>query len=196
MGRRSKPTKLTFRFVEALAEAFRLHRKQERKGSQVPYIGHLLGTAGVVIHFGGDENQAIGALLHDAAEDSGGRARVEEIREQFGDDIAGIVEGCSDTFEVPKPPWRERKERYIASLAAKDRRVLLVSAADKLDNARAIVADLRVHGSTVWERFNPDSDSLWYYRSLVNALRGRRLGPIVDELDAAVTEMERLAKGG
>jgi GTP pyrophosphokinase len=177
----------------ALAKVFEIHREQERKGSRVPYLGHLLATAGSVLHFGGSQDQAIGALLHDAGEDGGGRVRVEEIRELFGPDVADIVEGCSDTLESEKPAWRERKEKYIASLAHKDPRILFVSAADKLDNARAIVADLRQLGLAALERFNPESDQPWYYRQLVNAFRARGIGPIVEELEVVVTEMERLA---
>ncbi len=203
-GPGAEPTRLTERFGRALAEALRLHGDQERKGSRVPYVGHLLGTAALVLHFGGDEEQAIAGLLHDAAEDRGGRARLESIRVQFGSRVARIVEGCTDTLETPKPEWRPRKEAYLASLAHKAEEVLLVSAADKLDNARAIVADLRVHGDGVWSRFSGGREALWYHRALVEGFRkrsreigdgspGRRLENLVRELDAAVTEMERLA---
>jgi len=190
-----KPTQLTPRFAEAMAEAFRLHRIQKRKGSEVPYMTHLLGTAAAVLHFGGDEDQAIAGLLHDAAEDQGGRPRLEAIREQFGDRVAAIVEGCTDSFEEPKPAWQPRKEAYVARLAREEEYVLLVSAADKLDNARAIVADLRKDGSKIWSRFRGGTGSLWYYRALVDAYRKTgRVGAILDELDAVVSEMERLAR--
>ncbi len=189
------PTKLTPRFDEALLFAVELHRNQERKGSRVPYVGHLLGTAATVIHFGGSEDQAIAALLHDAVEDQGGRPTLEKIREKFGPAVAEIVDGCTDSYEEPKPDWRPRKEQYIARIATKGPEVRLVSAADKLDNARAIVADLRVHGTGLWNRFTGGSASLWYYRALVDAFRTAGGGPIVDELDAAVDEMERLARG-
>jgi (p)ppGpp synthase/HD superfamily hydrolase len=190
-----KPTQLTPRFAEAMAEAFRLHGAQKRKGSEVPYMTHLLGTAAAVLHFGGDEDQAIAGLLHDAAEDQGGRPRLEAIRQQFGDRVAAIVDGCTDTFEEPKPDWRPRKEAYIARLAQEEEHVLLVSAADKLDNARAIVADLRKDGSKVWSRFRGGTGSLWYYRALVDAYRKTgRVGAILGELDAVVSEMERLAR--
>jgi hypothetical protein len=189
-------TKLTDRFERAMAEAFRLHRAQERKGSRVPYMGHLLGTAGLVLHFGGTEDQAIGALLHDAAEDCGGRPVLDAIRERFGPEVAEIVEGCTDTFETPKPDWRPRKEAYVRGLATKPAATLLVSAADKLDNARAIVADLRVHGEKVWDRFSAGRDVLWYYETLVEAFENRAVGPIVDELAAAVGTMQLLASAG
>ena len=190
-----KPTVLAERFRDAMVEALRLHGGQERKGSRVPYMTHLLGTAAAVLHFGGDEDQAIAGLLHDAAEDQGGRATLEAIRQRFGDRVAEIVEGCTDTFEEKKPDWRPRKEAYLAKLAQEPQHVLLVSAGDKLDNARAIVADLRreQHRDALWSRFTGGAQSLWYYRALVEAYRKAGVGPIVEELDAAVSEMERLA---
>jgi (p)ppGpp synthase/HD superfamily hydrolase len=181
------------RFEKALAYAVGLHRTQFRKGSGVPYVAHLLGTAAVVLHFGGDEDQAIAALLHDAAEDQGGRATLERIRALFGDRVAMIVDGCTDTYEQPKPQWRPRKEAYIASIAKKSADVRLVSAADKVDNARSIVTDLRTIGPALWDRFKGGRQSVWYYRELVNAFRAAGDGPIVAELDAVVTEIERMA---
>lgn len=199
---RHPPTQLTELFAQAMVEAFRTHRSQERKGSGVPYIGHLLGTAALVLHFGGDEEQAIAGLLHDAAEDHGGRAMLEAIRGRFGARVARIVEGCSDSLEIPKPPWRPRKEAYLRSVQHEDEDVLLVSAADKVDNARAIVADLRLVGEEVWSRFKGGRESLWYYRGLVVAFRNRsrelgdpsHLESLIRELDATVSEMERLAR--
>ncbi len=141
-----EPTRLGSRFDEALQYAVTLHRTQERKGSRVPYVAHLLGAASAVLHFGGSEDEAIAALLHDAAEDQGGRATLEEIRKRFGEHVAHIVDGCTDTFEEPKPAWRPRKEAYIARISQEAPEVRRVSAADKLDNARAIVADLRRAG--------------------------------------------------
>jgi (p)ppGpp synthase/HD superfamily hydrolase len=186
-------TQLTPRFVKAMEAAFRLHGAQERKGSKVPYMTHLLGTAAAVLHFGGDEDQAIAGLLHDAAEDQGGRPTLEAIRKEFGDRVAEIVEGCTDTFEAKKPEWRPRKEAYLARLAQEEEHILLVSAADKLDNARAIVADLRKDGPGLWSRFTGGTESLWYYRALVEAYpKTGRVGAVVRELDAVVSEMERL----
>jgi GTP pyrophosphokinase len=127
-----------------MAFALSLHGGQERKGSRVPYMGHLLGTAAIVLHFGANEDQGIAALLHDAAEDQGGRPTLDAIVRRFGDRVAEIVEGCTDTFEDPKPDWRPRKEAYVARIPNEATHILLVSAADKLDSARAIVADLRV----------------------------------------------------
>jgi len=200
-GAKGAPTRLTRRFGEAMAEALRLHGEQERKGSRVPYLGHLLGTAALVLHFDGDEDQAIAGLLHDAAEDQGGRPTLEAIRCRFGDRVARIVEGCTDTFERVKPPWRPRKEAYLEALRREEEDVLLVSAADKLDNARAIVADLREVGEEIWDRFQGGRESLWYYRELAGVFARRlaslpgagNLRAITRELDATVTEMERLA---
>lgn len=178
---------------DALLHALRLHGKQARKGKDVPYAAHLLGTAATVLDFGGDEAQAVAALLHDAAEDHGGRDRLAKIRRRFGKDVARMVEDCTDTFEKVKPPWRERKAAYVASLRKKGPRSLLVSAADKLNNVRAIVADLRVHGPRTLERFAGGSETVWYYRELVKVLRGLDVGPIVEELAVEVAEMARLA---
>jgi (p)ppGpp synthase/HD superfamily hydrolase len=174
------------RFRDALTFAFDLHRTQERKGSGVPYIAHLLGVASLVIEYGGDEDQAIGGLLHDAAEDQGGQATLDAIRARFGDRVADIVAGCSDTIEVPKPPWRERKERYLAHLRSASPSVQLVSACDKLYNARTIAADLERGLVDVWARFTGGRDgSIWYYRSLASEFVA--LGsPVARELERVV----------
>ena len=183
---------LSNRFEEALVMATRLHGLQRRKGTDVPYVAHLLGVASLVLEGGGDEDQAIAALLHDAVEDQGGRRTLEEIRRRFGDRVAGIVEGCTDSDTVPKPPWRERKERYVDHIRHAPAEVRLVSAADKLHNARAILADLHRHGDAVWQRFTADrAGVLWYYRSLVTAFRETDTGYLADELDRVVTELER-----
>jgi (p)ppGpp synthase/HD superfamily hydrolase len=138
-------------FAKALTYAFEAHRTQIRKGTGTPYIAHLLGVAALVIEDGGDEEQAVAALLHDAVEDQGGRARLEDIRANFGLAVAAIVEACSDSDVVgPKPPWRERKEKYLEHLETAPPAVLRVSAADKLYNARAIVADYRALGEGLW----------------------------------------------
>ena len=144
---------LSERFDNALAFASKLHRHQVRKGVDVPYISHLLAVCSLVIENGGSEDQAIAALLHDAAEDQGGAAMLSEIRARYGDAVAAIVADCTDAWEEPKPAWRERKERYLASLAAKPKTSLLVSLADKVHNARSILADHRAVGADVWTRF-------------------------------------------
>jgi (p)ppGpp synthase/HD superfamily hydrolase len=193
MARLARKHRLGKRFDDAVAYALRLHRKQARKGKPVPYASHLLGVAGTVLAFGGDEAQAIAGLLHDAAEDHGGRPRLEKIRRRFGSDVATMVEDCTDTFDEVKPAWRPRKQAYIASLPGKTARSLLVSAADKLDNARAIVADLRADGPATLDRFTGKRDTVWYFQSLASFFGQRKLGPIAAELDAAVKEMATLA---
>jgi len=185
--------KLTSRFEDALIFAVRLHAEQRRKGTEVPYASHLLGVASIALEFGADEDEAIAALLHDAVEDQGGAATLSRIRATFGDKVADIVQGCSDSEVVPKPPWRERKEAYLRHIAKADAGTRLVSAADKLHNARAINADCRKLGPRIWERFNASREELlWYYRSLVTAFREAGGGPLVEELGVAVEEMARL----
>jgi (p)ppGpp synthase/HD superfamily hydrolase len=184
------------RFRHALHEALRRHATQTRKGTEIPYAAHLLSTAALVLQFGGDEDQAIAALLHDAAEDAGGRTTVDELRRMFGGPVADMVEGCTDTLDDPKPPWRPRKEAYIAHLQGEKAAALLVSACDKLDNARAIVADLRREGPGTLDRFSGGRDTVWYYRAITSALsaagRGTRVEDVVRELEPVVSEMERL----
>lgn len=185
------------RFVDALAFAARLHRDQVRKGTQVPYVAHLLGAASIALEHGADEDAAIAALLHDAVEDQGGAATLEAIRERFGDAVAEIVAGCTDDHETPKPPWRRRKEAYVAHIAQAPASVRLVSAADKLHNARAILSDYRTLGESLWSRFSGGKEgTLWYYRSLVTAFRSAGTSPLVEELDLVVSEIERLASSG
>jgi len=182
------------RFDEALGFASELHRTQPRKGTGVPYVSHLLGVASLVLEDEGSEDEAIAALLHDAVEDGGGRQMLSEIRRRFGDEVAEIVLGTSDTDEMPKPPWRARKERYIAHLVEDGRpSVVRVSLADKLHNVRALTRDLRVHGEDVWERFNPESDQLWYYRTLANTFAALSESPMVADLEREVDELETLA---
>lgn len=186
--------KLTRRFEEALVYAAQLHSAQERKVSGVPYVAHLLAVASLVLEHGGTEDEAIAALLHDAIEDQGGAATREEIRRRFGDDVTAIVEGCSDADTVPKPPWRARKEAYLAHLPTASPSVRMVSAADKLHNCRSILADYRQLGESVWERFKGGRDgTLWYYRSLLDAYRASGSTALVEELARVVEEIERLA---
>jgi (p)ppGpp synthase/HD superfamily hydrolase len=180
------------RFDAALQLAAELHRSQLRKGSGVPYLGHLLGVAAVVIDAGGSEDQAIAGVLHDAVEDQGGESTLAVIRERFGDHVAEIVAACSDTDVIPKPPWRTRKEAYLEHLESATTDVLLVSAADKLYNARAILADYRQVGDELWERFNQGrGQQLWYYRSLADIFARRLGGSVARELDETVTLIER-----
>ena len=186
---------LSPRFASAVEWAVELHCDQTRKGTAVPYVAHVLEVAALVLHDGGSESEAIAGLLHDAVEDQGGRPTLEEIRRRFGDRVAGIVEGCSDSDTVPKPPWRERKERYVDHIRHAPAEVRHVSAADKLHNARSILADLHRHGDAVWQRFTADrAGVLWYYRSLVTAFRETDTGYLADELDLVVTALERAAR--
>ena len=184
------------RYAEAFAYALELHREQVRKGTNIPYISHLISVSGLVLEHGGTEVEAIAALLHDAVEDQGGPPTLAEIRRRFGDEVAAIVEGCSDTDVTPKPPWRKRKENYVARVCHAPRSVRLVSAADKLHNARSILADYRLLGEAVWSRFTGGKDgTLWYYRALVAAYRDAAGDPIpmalLTELDRVVTELEQ-----
>ena len=187
---------LSQRFDDALAYASSTHRTQMRKGSNIPYVSHLLGVTSIALEIGADEEQAIAALLHDAVEDQGGRPRLDDIRARFGDRVAAIVSDCTDSWEEPKPEWRQRKEAYIASLAKKHPVSLLVSLADNMHNATAINADLAVHGPAVWDRFTGGRDgSLWYYSELATAFEQWLPGPSAKRFRALVAEMHDLAGG-
>ena len=181
------------RLAEAFEYAARLHATQLRKGSGVPYVAHLLSVAGIALHYGAGEDEAIAALLHDAVEDQGGAPILAEIERRFGPSVAAIVAGCTDADTIPKPPWRGRKEAYLAHVAEASTSVRLVSAADKLDNARSILSDYRQLGESLWSRFTGGREgTLWYYRSLVTAFRAAGDGPLVAELDRVVSELERV----
>ena len=182
------------KFEEALLYASRLHRDQTRKGTDTPYVTHLLAVAAIVGENGGTEDEVVAALLHDSPEDRGGKERLQEIRERFGDRVAEIVDGCTDTYEDPKPEWRPRKEAYVAHVATAPASVRLVSAADKLHNARSILADLRFLGDDLWDRFTGGKEgTLWYYRALVEAYARAGVNPVIEELDRVMRELEALA---
>ncbi len=186
---------LTHRFEDALSFATQLHSSQLRKETSVPYISHLLGVTSLVLEHAAEEDEAIAALLHDAVEDQGGPAVRDEIRRRFGDNVAAIVDGCTDTDATPKPPWRARKEAYIAHIRTASPSVQLVSAADKLHNARTILLDYRQMGDSLWGRFHGGKEgTLWYYRAVVAAFREAGASParLVDELERVVAELERL----
>ncbi len=185
---------LSSRFEEALVYAARLHARQVRKGTTTPYIAHLLGVASLVLESGGDEDQAIAALLHDAVEDQGGLDTLKEIRSRFGERVAAIVDGCTDAYQLPKPPWRQRKEQYLRRLQDEPEEVRLVSLADKVHNGRAILADLHQDGSTTWKKFKGGKEgTLWYYHALVDVFQGGTPSYLIDELRRVVAEMDRLA---
>jgi (p)ppGpp synthase/HD superfamily hydrolase len=176
------------RFVAALAYA------TDRRGGSEPYIAHLLRVTGLVLEDGGGEDEAIAALLHDAAEDHGGRDRLSDIAELFGARVAAIVDGLTDSYESPKPAWIERKRRYVAHLEGADEPTLRVSLADKLDNVRAILHDLDVQGPVFWQCFRRrPQDAMWYYGELSDRLHALHPGAMADELARAVAELERRA---
>lgn len=187
---------MTDRFGEALAYANELHAEQRRKSTDLPYISHLLAVCSLVIEDGGSEDEAIAALLHDGPEDQGGAETLAKIDRRFGPEVAAIVEGCSDTLEEPKPPWRPRKQAYLAHLREAPPSVLRVSLADKLHNARSILADHRAIGDEVFERFNGRKEgTLWYYGELGRAFIELKPGPMADELQRTVTKLRGAAGG-
>jgi (p)ppGpp synthase/HD superfamily hydrolase len=190
---------LTPRFDEALRLAHTLHRDQRRKGTTIPYVAHLLSVAALVIEHGGDEEEAIAALFHDAIEDQGGSLAREQIRSRFGERVAAIADGCTDAVGTPKPPWRGRKQAHLAKLQAASRSVLLVACADKLHNARTLVGDYRAIGEGLWDRFHGGRDgTLWYYRSAVAMFDAAENAPrrLAAELARTVAELDRLAAEG
>jgi GTP pyrophosphokinase len=187
---------LTERFQDAFGFASTLHARQKRKGTGIPYLSHLLGVTALVLEDGGDEDQAIAALLHDAVEDQGGLKTLEEIRQRFGQHVAEIVDGCTDAYTTPKPPWKQRKQDYLAHLRQASPEVVRVSLADKLHNARSISADLQRIGETTWRRFNGGRDgTLWYYHSLVEIFKERSSSPMVAELQRVVQAIEAFNGG-
>ena len=188
--------KVTEKFEEALIYATRLHGDQTRKKTGIPFVGHILGVTAIALEYGADETEAISALLHDTVEDCGGAQRLRDIREKFGDDVARIVDGCTDTYDTPKPPWLERKRAYIEHLKHSDSSTRLVSASDKLHNTRAILAELRRHDLEVFERFSGKKDgTVWYYRTLVTAFRQHRdHSDLIDELNRVVSEIEKFVR--
>ena len=181
----------TDRFVAAFRYAAKLHASQPRKGIDIPYISHLMAVAAIVLEQGGDDDQTVAALLHDAIEDhpDDGRTR-DTIRARFGDRVATLVEACTDADTHPKPPWGERKERYLEHLPQAPRAL-----ADKLHNARAILADHRAVGERVWERFNVSKQAtLWYYRALADAFARLEPGHLTAEFERVVAELEKEAR--
>jgi (p)ppGpp synthase/HD superfamily hydrolase len=193
---KQKPAvKLGPRFLEAFQFAAEKHGGQTRKASTIPYISHLMGVASLVLEYGGDEDLAIAALLHDIVEDCGGAPMQKEIQRRFGSRVATIVEGCTDADTYPKPAWRARKEKYMRHLKTADVETRLVSAADKLHNLRSILADRREVGESVWDRFTGGRDgTLWYYRALLDEFLRRKPNRLVRELELAVRELEAAAK--
>ena len=185
----------TRRFTKALAYATKLHEGQRRKGTAIPYIAHLLGVASLALEYAPNEDRAIAALLHDAVEDQGGAKILQRIRRRFGSTVAAMVDGCSDTDVVPKPPWQRRKETYLERLTRESPAVRFVSACDKLHNVRAIIRDYRTHGDRLWKRFRGGKDgTLWYYGALVKVYRDAERTPLVEDLAREVGTLRRLVR--
>jgi (p)ppGpp synthase/HD superfamily hydrolase len=183
---------LTDRFEEALLYALHLHASQMRKASDIPYVVHLLSVAALVVENGGDEDEAIAALLHDAIEDQGGAVTREEIRSRFGERVVRIVDACTDCETTPKPPWRERKERHIEHLRSAPLDVLRVVAADKIHNTRSLLADYSRHGEGLWNRFNGGKEgTLWYYHTMADIVRPSLPCSMSEELDRTLAELDR-----
>lgn len=185
---------LSSRFDEALAYASRIHSGQIRKGTGTPYIAHVLGVTALVIEDGGDEDEAIAALLHDAIEDRGAALR-DEIRTLFGERVLAIVDGCTDSDTFPKPPWKQRKDRYLASLGVASPEVLRVSTADKLHNVRSLLFAYRQRGEALWYLFNGQKEgTLWYYNEVSTILKARSNSRLTEELRLAVADMNELVR--
>ena len=184
------------RFDRAFLFAADKHAKQTRKASSIPYIAHLIGVTSLVLEAGGDEDLAIAALLHDVVEDCGGEKMLKEVRRRFGKRVADIVDGCTDAYVIPKPPWKERKDQYIERLKHESPDTRLVSAADKLNNVRSILSDYREIGESIWSRFNGGREgTLWYYRTLREEFLRDAPNRITRDLDLAVQELEALTAG-
>ena len=186
---------LSDRYQAALSRAFELHQRQYRKDSRIPYLAHLLTVSALVMEHKGDEDQAIAALLHDAVEDQGGRPTLESIKRQFGDKVADIVEGCTDAYAQPKPPWKGRKSAYLARLMDANDSILLVSLADKVHNARSILNDLKNGDASVWDKFTGGKEgTLWYYQSLVEIFDKSSFTALKNELHQLVDEITKRAQ--
>ncbi len=189
-----RPPKLGPRLQRAFRYAAEQHEGQTRKQTAVPYLSHLMAVASLVLEAGGDEDMAIAALLHDVVEDCGGTPRLREIREKFGPRVAKIVEGCTDSYVMPKPEWRERKKDYLREVKHADAETRLVSASDKLHNVRTVLADYRLQGEKIWKRFTGKREgTLWYYRALSDEYQRRNPNRITSELEIAVAQLEHAA---
>ncbi len=181
---------MTEQFEKALVYANLLHRNQKRKSTGCPYISHLLAVSALVMDFGGDEDEAIAALLHDAVEDQGGHKVEPRIRRMFGDRVTDIVLGCSED-KFSGLTWKQRKQAAIEALANSDASVVLVQSADKLHNIRSLNLEYRQHGETIWKLFKGGKEgSLWYYRAMTDAITQFSSGQLADELELALSELE------
>lgn len=186
--------RLSRRFEDALIMSTQLHAHQTRKGTDTPYVAHCLSVAALVLEECRDEDLAIAALLHDAVEDQGGINTLMEIEQKFGKRVADIVDSCSDSYTIPKPPWKARKEAYLDQLKKSEFEARLVSLADKLHNARCLLRDLRIDGGRAWDKFNGGKDgTLWYYRSLISIFVEYEDNYLFDELKRVVGEIEKIS---
>ena len=186
---------LTQRFEQALVYATQIHKNQIRKGSGIPYISHLLSVAALVLEDGGDEDEAIAALLHDAIEDQGGDRTRQEIKAKFGERVVAIVNGCTDSEVIPKPPWQERKKQYIEKMRSASIEVRRVSMADKLHNARSILADYHRGDTDIWSKFKGGREgSLWYYRSLIEVNRQAGTNYLTEECARVIKKLEEISR--
>jgi (p)ppGpp synthase/HD superfamily hydrolase len=184
------------RFVDALGYAARVHAGQRRANDGQPYVAHLLRVTGLVIQDGGPEDEAIAALLHDAVEDQGGLTRLKDIRDRYGEAVAEMVDECTDSYEDPKPPWRARKQRYLAELGGSSPGALRISVADKLDNVSSVIRAYRIDGEELWARWGKGPDDVrWYYGTLATRFAELRPGPLADALSRKVAELDRLLAG-
>jgi (p)ppGpp synthase/HD superfamily hydrolase len=186
-------TILTPQFEAALTFAYRLHAQQLRKDNQTPYIAHLLSVTALVLEHQGTEAEAIAALLHDAIEDQGGIPTREKIRSQFGDEISAIIEGCTDSDTQPKPPWYERKQRYLHQIKTAAPSVRLVALADKLHNARSLLQLLRHQGSSAWDNFGgKKAGTLWFYQAFLDLYQTSSPNPMLHEFQQIVVQLKTL----
>lgn len=187
----TEKSKLSTRFEQALVYATQLHATQIRKGGDIPYVSHLLSVAALVLEDGGDEDEAIAGLLHDAVEDGGSAEIREAILVKFGERVVSIVDGCTESCTIPKPPWRDRKLRYIEQMRHASPSVLRVSMADKLHNARSILADRDREGDAIWDKFKGGkAGTLWFYRSLLEIYQQGGSNFLVSEIERIVDRLE------
>jgi (p)ppGpp synthase/HD superfamily hydrolase len=190
----AKKRLLTSRFEDALVFSAQLHATQKRKGGHIPYLSHLMSVAALVLEDGGDEDEAIAALLHDSAEDQGGRKTLKKIQARFGGRVADIVLECSDTLSTSKPRWKARKRKHIEHILSASPEAQRVITADKLHNARSVLRDLRSLGSRTWDKFQGGKDgTLWYYRAVQQALDRGSESYLLEELERVIIEIEKLA---
>ena len=186
---------LTDRFADAMAFAEKIHREQRRKGNNIPYVAHLMAVTSTVLEWGGDEDTAIAALLHDAVEDHGGQPMAEEIRRRFGDRVADLVLHCTDstsTDPAAKLPWEDRKTAYLARLVTAGPETALITASDKLHNLTATIRDVRAHGPVTLDRFERPDRLVWYYTSVADAIVSHAGRAPVSELREQIATLTAL----